>query len=228
MKNLSSTAKVYILSTILVGFGLSIWKFMDLNWSNPGLYVLSALGALAQTLKVAGPNDRTNYSIAWFVYGLAFLVLDPASALCVVVIAHLVEWGWHRYPWYIQAFNIGNHVISIYLAGLAFSFLRLGSRSLDLGGSLGLAFANLIFVFANHYLVGLVIKLARGQSFAESGVFEFLTLSLDFANLSLGTATAFAWSYNPFAALLTALPLLVLYQALHLPALVRRRMEIKS
>jgi hypothetical protein len=72
-----------------------------------------------------------------------------------------------------------------------------------------------------------VVKLARGQSFAESGVFEFLTLSLDFAVLSLGIATALAWAFNPFAALLTSLPLILLYQALRLPALVRRLEEGK-
>jgi hypothetical protein len=225
MKNLSSTTKVYILSVILIGLGLSAWAATDLDWTNPGLYLLAALGAVAQTLRVEGPNARTNYSIAWFVYGFAFLTLGLSSAIFIVVVSHLVEWAWHKYPWFIQSFNIGNHVIAVSLAGLFFVLLRLGSRPLDLLSALGLALANFIFVFTNHYLVGLVIKLARGQSFAESGVFEFLTLSLDFANLSLGTATALAWAYNPFSALLTTLPLFLLYQALHFPALVRRMKE---
>ena len=222
MKNLSSTAKTYILGVILVGLGLIAWSATELDWSNPGLYLLAVLGAVAQTLKVDGPTNRTNYSIAWFVYGVAFLALSPAAALFIVVVSHLVEWAWHKYPWFIQSFNIANHVISVSLAGLAFSLLRLGGRPLDLSGALGMVFANLVFVFANHFMVGLVVKLARGQSFAESGVFEFVTLSLDLANLSLGTATALAWAFNPFAALLTALPLVLLYQALRLPALVRR------
>ena len=228
MKNLSTIAKTYILGVILIGLALIGWSVTELDWTNPGLYLLAALGAVAQTLKVEGPNNRTNYSIAWFVYGIAFLVLSPAAALFIVVVSHLVEWAWHKYPWFIQSFNIGNHVIAVSLAGLAFSLLRLGGRSLTLSGALGMALANLIFVFTNHYLVGLVIKLARGQSFAESGVFEFVTLSLDLANLSLGTATALAWAYNPFAALLTTLPLIFLYQALHLPSLFRRIKEVKQ
>ena len=137
------------------------------------------------------------------------------------------EWAWHKYPWYIQSFNIGNHVISIYLAGLVFVLFKAGNSPLDLSNALSMAFANIVFVFTNHFLVGLVVKLARGQSFAESGVFEFLTLSLDFATLSLGTATALAWAYNPFAALLTSLPLILLYQALRLPAWMRRLKEGK-
>jgi len=227
MKNLSSTAKAYVIGTILTGLGLIAWTLPALDWKNPGLYLLAALGAVAQTLKVEGPNDRTNYSIAWFVYGFAFIALGPAAAIFVIVVSHLVEWLWHRYPWFIQGFNIGDHVLSVVLAGLAFRSLSQGLRVLDLRGALGLALANLVFVLANHFLVGLVVRLARGQSFSESGVFEFLTLSLDFAILSLGTATALAWAYNPFTALLTGLPVILLYQALRLPALMRQLKEMK-
>jgi hypothetical protein len=228
MKNLSSRAKVYVIGIILTGLGLIAWSLPTMDWKNPGLYLLAALGALAQTLKVAGPNDRTNYSIAWFVYGFAFIAVSPAAAIFVIVVSHLVEWLWHRYPWFIQGFNIGNHVLSVALAGLAFRILSQNMRLLDLRGALGLALANLVFVLVNHFLVGLVVKLARGQSFAESGVFEFLTLSLDFATLSLGTATALAWAYNPFTALLTGLPIVLLYQALRLPALMRQLKEMKA
>ena len=193
MNNLSSSAKVYILSTILVGFGLMIWTLVKLDWANPGLYLLAALGAVAQTLKVEGPDDKTNYNIAWFVYGFAFIALGPLPALFVVVISHLAEWIWHKYPWYIQSFNIGAHVIPVFLAGLVFETLNGGTQALDLNGAVAIVAANLVFVFGNHFLVGLVVKLARGQSFAESGVFGFFTLALDFILLSMGAATALIW-----------------------------------
>jgi hypothetical protein len=228
MSNLSSTAKAYILSIILIGLALIVWTAPDLDRGNPALYLLAALGAVAQTLKVEGPNDRTNYSIAWFVYGFAFLALGPAAALFVVVVAHLAEWAWHRYPWYIQSFNIGNHVLAVSLAGLLCAAISRGTQSFDLIHVLGLAAANLVFVLANHFLVGLVVKLARGQSFAESGVFQFLTLSLDFTILSVGSAAALAWAFNPYSALLNILPLILLYQALRLPALVRQLQELKK
>ena len=91
MKNLSAQAKVYITGTILVGFGLMVWMLARLDWANTGLYLLAALGAVAQTLKVEGPDDKTNYNIAWFVYGFAFILLGPAPALFVVFISHLAE-----------------------------------------------------------------------------------------------------------------------------------------
>ena len=228
MKNLSSTAKVYIISTILIGLGLIVWMVGELDWAKPGLYLLAVLGAVAQTLKVEGPNNKTNYSIAWFVYGFAFIAYGPLAAVFVIVISHLAEWIWHKYPWYIQSFNIGNHVISVYLAGLVFETVSHGTRVLDLYGAIGMLAANLVFVFGNHFLVGVVVKLARGQSFAESGVFGFLTLFLDFTVLSMGAVTALLWSYNPLAAMLNILPLYLLYNALRVPALKRQLQEMKT
>lgn len=222
MKNLSSAAKVYILSTIIAGLGLVVWMSRDVDWTNFGLYILAALGAAAQTYKVEGPNDQTNYNIAWFVYGFTFIALGAPAAVIVIVVSHLVEWAWHKYPWYIQSFNIGAHVVPAYLAGLIYGMVSSGSQTLDLTGALGLAAAQLIFVLGNHFLVGVVIKLARGQSFAESGVFAFFTLFLDFTLLSMGVVTAFIWFTHPFASLLNVLPLYLLYNALRVPALTRQ------
>jgi hypothetical protein len=112
------------------------------------------------------------------------------------------------------------------LAGALFSVLSRGGKAIDFNFALGLAAANLAFVSGNHWLVGLVVKFARGQSFAESGVFELLTLSLDFTVFTLGAVTALAWSFNPFLAVLNFPLLYPLYQALKVPALRRLREEI--
>jgi hypothetical protein len=226
MKNLSSTARVYILSTILIGLGLIVWKLGELDWTHPMLYLLAAFGAVAQTLKVEGPNDKTNYNIAWFVYGFAFLALGPVAALFVVILSHLVEWAWHKYPWYIQSFNIAAHAIPVILAGLVFGTLSRGTRVLDLSPALGLVAANLVFVVGNHFLVGMVVKLARGQGFAESGVLEIFALFLDFTLLSMGTITALLWQSSPFVSVLNILPLYLLYNAIRVPALKRQLQEM--
>lgn len=228
MNKLSSTAKIYIISTILIGLGLIGWMVVELDWAKPGLYLLAVLGAVAQTLKVEGPDDRTNYSIAWFVYGFTFIAFGPVAAVFVVVVSHLVEWIWHKYPWYIQSFNIGAHILPVFLSGLAFEFVSGGMKVSDLNGALGLASASLIFVFGNHFLVGVVVKLARGQSFAESGVFGLFTLFLDFTVLTMGAVTALIWSQNPFASVLNILPLYLLYHAIRVPALKRQLEEMKN
>jgi uncharacterized membrane protein len=73
-----------------------------------------------------------------------------------------------------------------------------------------------------------VVKLARGQSFAESGVFEFLTLFLDFCILSMGAITAFVWRFNPLVSIMNGMPLYLLYNALRVPALQRQVQEMKQ
>jgi hypothetical protein len=228
MKNLSLAAKFYIISIILIGLALIGWMIVELDWGYTGLYALVALGAVAQSLKLEGPNNRTNYSIAWFVYGFTFIAFGPMAAIFVIVFSHLVEWIWYRYPWYIQGFNIGNHVISVYLAGSIFARVSQGAQIHDLSSTVGLLIANLVFVLGNHFLVGVVIKLARGQSFAESGVFSFLTLFLDFTVLSMGEVTALVSFSHPLASVLNILPLYLLYQALRVPALLRQLQEMKK
>jgi len=228
MKNLSTTAKAYILGTILVGLVLIGWIVQTLDWTNPWLYLVAALGGVAQTLKLEGPNARTNYSVAWFVYGFAFLAFGPVAAMFVVTVSHLVEWAWYKYPWYIQCFNIGNHLMSVFVASLAFGLVNRGSGLIDAVSAAALLAANLAFVLANHFLVGVVVKLARHQSFAESGVFAFLTVFLDFCVLCMGTITALVWRVNPFTAVLNILPLYLLYNALRVPALQRQVQELKG
>ena len=130
MKNLSSAAKIYILGILIIGFTLIGWMLVDLDWANWGLYLLAALGAAAQTAKVEGPNDKTNYNIAWFVYGFTFITLGAPAALFVIAAAHLVEWIWHKYPWFIQSFNIATYGIVVFLAGLVYRAISSGSNSI--------------------------------------------------------------------------------------------------
>jgi hypothetical protein len=222
MKNLSTAAKVYIFSTIFIGLGLMTWLLRTLDWGNLGMYILAILAAGAQIVKVEGPNDKTNYNIAWFAYGFTFIFLGAPAALFVIVIGHLAEWVWHKYPWYIQSFNIAVYAIVVFLTHLIYEAISPGSTVLNLNGVLAIAAALLVFVLSNHWLVGMVIKLARGQSFAESGVFAPLTLALDFAGLSMGAVTALIWFYNPIASILNVVPLYLLYRALRMPALLRQ------
>jgi hypothetical protein len=222
MKNLSSTAKVFILGTILIGFGLTVWTLLDLDGGNLGLYLLAALAVVAQVIKVEGPNDKTNYNIAWFVYGFTFIALGVPSALFVILIAHLVEWAWHKYPWFIQSFNIAVYAIVVFLAGLVYTAINPGEAALDWQGASAMVAAFLVFVLGNHLLVGLVIQLARGQSLTESGVLGSFTLFLDFTVLSMGAVTALIWFTNPYAAILNILPMVLLYKALQVPALERQ------
>ena len=223
MKKLSLPSQLYVLATILVGAVLALWNFAHLGGVNVGgLLAVSALAALAQVLKVEGPTHISSYNTSWVVYGFAFLLLGPSAAFFVILVSHLVEWAWYKYPWYIQAFNIGVYTLCVSMAGVAFGWLNGDQFPAGLVGLIAILIAIAIFTLLNHLLVGLVLKLARGQSFAESGVFGRLTLIIDFTLFGMGAGGALVWLLNPYATLLVVIPLYLVYHTLKIPALQRQ------
>jgi diguanylate cyclase (GGDEF)-like protein/putative nucleotidyltransferase with HDIG domain len=223
MKKLSLAARLYILGIILAGGALTGWQLGHLIgvgvWT---LLATCALAALAQVLKVEGATERSSYNTSWVVYAFAFFLLGPPAAVLVMLVAHLVEWAWYKYAWYIQAFNIATFVLCISLAGALYAWVGASQPASDLAGLGAVLGALAVFTLLNHWLVGLVVKLARGQSFKESGVFERLPLVIDFTLLAMGAGGALLWRFNPFAALLAVIPLYLVYHTLRIPALQRQ------
>jgi hypothetical protein len=224
MSKFSTLTKVYILSTITIGLALAFLYLPGLDWGNIGLYLLAALAALGQVFKVEGQTDRSNYNIAWFIYGFTFISLGVQATFFVILVAHLVEWARHRYPWYIQCFNIGMYGIAITAGGWILQALSSEQASFSLTSTAGILASLGAFTLINHLMVGFVIWLARGENLVQSGVFESLTLIIDFTLIGLGAAAAMIWAINPSAVILTMIPLYLLYRALEVPAL-RRRVE---
>lgn len=222
MSQLSHLTKLYLVGIIAAGGVLLVWQLPLLPTSELVLtVVVSALGALAQVFKVEGPTERSSYNISWVTYGFAFVVLGTPGAIFVILVAHLVEWAKHRYQWYIQCFNIGQFIIAVSLAMLVRSFVQslMASPVVEAGAILA---ASIVFTGVNHFLIGIVLQLARGQSFKESGVFERLTLAIDFTLFVMGVAGAYVWQANPFLTFLTAVPLYLIYITLRVPALQRQ------
>ena len=118
MKTLSVAARVYIVGMMLIGLGLTGYMALRVDWTSPWLYLVAALGAIAQCLRLDGPRARANYAVAWFMYGFAFVGLGPPAVMLVVLIAHTAEWIWRKVPWHVQCLNIGNHLVALFLAGL--------------------------------------------------------------------------------------------------------------
>src|SRR5512143_3937806 len=199
MKTLSVAARVYIVGMMLIGLGLTGYMALRVDWTSPWLYLVAALGAIAQCLRLDGPRARANYAVAWFMYGFAFVGLGPPAVMLVVLIAHTAEWIWRKVPWHVQCLNIGNHLVALFLAGLALNAGDARANVIDARGAAALVAGDLIFLMGNHFLVGLVVKLARGQSFPESGISGLLAVILDCSVLSMGAITALVWRSNPVA-----------------------------
>lgn len=223
MKSMSPIARAYIISVSLIGSVLLAWQMSRLETSNAPLLLLSCGAAtLLQALKITGTTTRTSYNLSWIVYGFAFIELGTPAALLVILVAHLGEWVLHRYPWYIQYFNIANFSIGITLSGLLYAGLNPAwTPNSAIGVQAGLiAFA--LFTFVNHLLVGLAILYARNQNLVESGVFAPLTLLMDAGLLGVGAIAAIIWSANPYAIVLVWLMIYLLHHALMVPSLQRQ------
>jgi diguanylate cyclase (GGDEF)-like protein/putative nucleotidyltransferase with HDIG domain len=223
MSELSRSAKVYIGLTLSVALVVAAWNLTRLDPQEAWLLlVVSAVAAAAQVFKVEGSTQRSSYNISWMAYGFAFVRLGVPAAMFVILVSHVVEWIFHKYPWYIQLFNIGTYLLAAQAAETCLGPAIASSVPLPLLQTIAILAAMAIFTLVNHLLVGIVIWLARGENLVKSGVFGPLTLMIDFSLLCLGIGAALVWVVNPFAVVTVAIPLYLLYSTLRVPALERQ------
>lgn len=223
MKELSLRARIYVLSSILAGvilFGLNMILFQ------PGdlwlLVALTVVGCFSLLFKVVGATDRSHYNISFLIYAFSLMLLGIPATMIVIVVSNLVEWAYRKYPWYIQCFNISSYLIAAELAGMVFLLLEPQG---GLGGAVSalvVVLAMAVYTIVNHLMIGLVIWTARGENFAQSGVFEWFSLMLDFSLMCMGAALAFIWKVNPLATILGLAPLYLMRSTLRVPALERK------
>ena len=223
MKQLSTQAKLYVSIVIILGAVLTVWQLSNLD-SQSLLLLLATCGlaSVLQTFKIEGLTERTSYNMSWVVYGFALISFGTPGAMLVVLVAHLVEWIAHGYAWFIQSFNIASFAIAVTVAGFAYGLIGTGQDPISLLDTVAIVLSAVLFTLLNHLMVGLAIKLARGQSLAESGVLDTLMLSLDFGMLCLGAAGALIWLVNPYAIILVGLLAVLLQNVLRVPLLQRQ------
>jgi len=221
MGDLPTKAKLYISSVMLAGIAILVWQVQYANFNADWmLLLLAVIASVTQVLRIFGSTERSSLSISWMVFGFAILRLGAPGALVVILIAHLVEWVWHRIPWYIQIYNIGSYALSTLIAGTIYELISQVS-GIPAFEIIAILAGILSFTFINHFLVGTVILFARGQDFSESGAFSALTLTIDTTLLSLGATSELIWTVSPIASLLPLIPLYLIYRTLRLPALER-------
>ena len=104
--------------TLIVGGGIIGWSLQYLPHGRTltAAAVVAVLAAIAQVPKVEGPTRKSSYNVALVVYGFSFVALGLPAAIFVMLFACVVEWAWHRYPWFIQTFNIATLAVALGLA----------------------------------------------------------------------------------------------------------------
>jgi diguanylate cyclase (GGDEF)-like protein/putative nucleotidyltransferase with HDIG domain len=183
--------------------------------------VLSGCAAVAQLFVVRTTRDQSYHTSTAFLIAGA-LLLPPGLVVLIAVAQHIPEWLRHRYPWYIQTFNICNFTLDA-LAAWGVARLVVGTTPGWVEKGLATAIAGfaacVVFVGLNHVLMAAMLYLARGHHPRETGLFGITMLCTEFALAAVGIGVAAFWIVNPWLIPFTAAPLYLIHRSLHMPQL---------
>jgi putative nucleotidyltransferase with HDIG domain len=185
-----------------------------LGLHTPGLLrflVLASAAALAQLYVVHTPRNQVFHTALVFVIA-AVLLLPPELVALMCVLQHVPDWIKERYRWYIQTFNICNYTLdalaAVYVSRLVRTLpfaddrLRLGVAALA---------ACAVFLALNRLTLAAMLRLARGLSFRETGLFSHEDVALDFVLAAIGVVLAICWLVDPWLVPAALAPLLLTY-----------------
>src|SRR5438477_3768799 len=152
----------------------------------------------------------------------AALILPPELLALVAVVQMVPEWLKMRYRWYLQTFNIFDYLLSAMAAWCVGRVVLLEHAGIS-NGALRLSVAGvaacLVFVAVNHTLLAVMLRLARGFSFRETGLFDAEYLATDLVLAALGVSLAAFWDWNPWLIFAALAPLIVVHRSLAVPQL---------
>jgi diguanylate cyclase (GGDEF)-like protein len=181
--------------------------------------VLAVAASAAQLFVVRNGRNQSYHTAITFLF-VGVLTLPAPLLVLLVIVMHIPEWLKHRYAWYIQTFNIANYVIDAFVARAT---IVLVAGSLDAAPETQLAVAALAgcatFALANHALLAVMLRLARGLSFRKSGLFRHETLATDVILAALAPAIVVLWASSPVLVPFAFAPLLLVHRSFTIPVL---------
>jgi len=183
--------------------------------------LLLPLAAVAPLFRVSvGRNHSLHAAPAFVVAGA--LVLPPALLVPLVLAIVIPQWIRDRYAWYIGLFNLANYMLSALAAWLAADLVRVdGDRGF---AAAGLA-AAVAFVAVNHLLLAVMLRLGRGHTFRQSGLFSATGLAMELVLAGLGIAIGAFTMFNPWLLPVLIAPLALAHRSLSTMALLRESEE---
>jgi diguanylate cyclase (GGDEF)-like protein/putative nucleotidyltransferase with HDIG domain len=184
--------------------------------------VLAVAATLAHTFPVKSPRNQMYHTSVVFLVAAA-LLLPPELIVLIPLVQTVPEWLKERYPWPIQGFNISNYTLDSLAAWGVADLVNRHGQSLIGNAEARFAFAGLAaavaFVAVNHVFVAIIMKLGRGHSFRESGLFGVESISVDVVLTILGVSLAAFWNWNPWLIFAALAPLVVVHRSLSVPQL---------
>ena len=222
---LPRAAQIYLLIlglATIAAAGRFYLKVPSVNHSWLAFALLATAATVAQVFPVKSPRNLMYHTSVVFLVAAA-LLLPPELLVLIPLVQTVPEWLKERYPWPIQVFNVSNYTLNA-LAMWGVIQLILGHG----GGVIsnpdarfavaGLA-AAITYVCVNHVFVALILKLGRGHSFRETGLFSVESLSIDLVLAVLGVSLAAFWHLNPWLVFAALAPLVVVHRSLSVPQL---------
>jgi diguanylate cyclase (GGDEF)-like protein/putative nucleotidyltransferase with HDIG domain len=183
--------------------------------------ILASAAAVARLFAVRTPADQTYHADIAFLIPAA-LILPPQLLVLVPIVQHVPEWLKMRYRWYIQSTNICIWTLATMGAWFFGRRLVLDSHLIS-NSALRIAVAGLVgcvvLVFVNHAMLALMLRLARGFTVRETGLFTLDNLSIDFVLAALGVATYTLWQQNHWVIPFVLAPLVLVHRSLAVPQL---------
>ncbi len=183
--------------------------------------MLLPVAALAPVFRVAVGRNHSLHAGPAFVVA-AVLVLPPPLLVALVLAMLVPQWIRSRFAWYIGVFNVANYMLSSLTAWLAADAVRTDT---DHGFALAGLAAAVTFVAVNHLLLGTMLRLGRGHSFRESGLFSATGLGVELVLAGLGIAVGAFALFNPWLLPVVIAPLALAHRSLSTVALLRESEE---
>jgi diguanylate cyclase (GGDEF)-like protein len=232
MRQLSVRARLYLACCYLLGSIAFLWLIFNHqltalsteDWLlGIGLTVIAAICQVFVVARSSTTGQRSDHLTLAPLFAAMLLLPRPMLAL-LVVLTFLPEWYFYRRSWYGQIFNISQNLITAVIVQLSLRLLTGQERLTDQALLVSIDALRLlptipIFLLAEALLLAWALKLARGQSFQTSGLFTIESLLLEGSLTCLGLAFALCWLLDPLFGVLSALPLVLIFQALHVPNL---------
>ncbi|MBX3053046.1 MAG: diguanylate cyclase [Caldilineaceae bacterium] len=232
MEHSSLSLRAWAYVWAVFGFALTmmaliapVYPTSQSDWPVFGLLLI--LACMTQFMEARFGKQTYTPHLAPFFAGA--ILLPPKLFILLVFIPHLLEWAHKRLTnsyylpvWYIQPFNIATHQIAGLSAHALFYTLVYLPVNLPisipadfLAGLAGIT----AYAVINHFLIGLVLLLARGIRWSESRMWSMEVLAPDVAMLAVGYVFAVLWDYSPWLVIPALAPLGLMFQAMKVPQL---------
>jgi PAS domain S-box-containing protein len=172
-------------------------------------FIVLAGGAAGSSFFIVptGRNHAFHIAIIFIVAGA--ILLPPGLVVLLPLAQHLPDLVQRRYPWYIQTFNVGNYTVDAFAAWAVADAIGRAPIPTNLDIALAGFAACIVYLVLNHVLLAVALRLARGHSFRESGLFSGDGFWIDLGLAGLGVALAAFYHSNPYLIPTIIAPLLL-------------------